>query len=508
MGEGRLAFGGFVVDGERGVLFKDGAPVAVSQRGLALLKALLEADGRPVEKSALMDIAWPGQVVEESNLTVQIAALRKSLGNRPDGQEWIATVPRVGYQFAALSEKPASREMPADPRPSIAVLPFTNFSANPDHAFIAEGMTDDIIAALSRVGELFVISRSSGIAAKARGLSARQAAQELGVRYVLDGSIQVAGNRIRVMPQLTDSLTDNAVWADRYEGTLDDVFAFQDDLTRNIAQALQITLSRGESARLWEGQTRNLRAWEKVVQGMRAFQRFTTADNDMARRLLEEAIALDPAYTSAVAWLGITHLWDARYSVSVSRPEALAKADRCIAAIEALNPELPQLLALKAYTAMIRGDHSGAVRWGEAAVARAPGDSRAQGFLGIKKVYGGDMQGALVSLTHAMRHSPLPDIYHQYYLAIVHMWLGNLDKALDNAVAGEKLVPGEPCTLAYLAAIHVLRGEEVRAKAAIQRLREATPSYGLRNIRHSELYRDPQYLDRLTELLRAAGLPD
>jgi TolB-like protein len=513
MGERLFHFGGFVLDAERKLLLKDNVPVPVGHRGIALLSSLVAADGRPVSKADLMDVAWPAQQVEESNLSVQIAALRKALGVRPDGEDWIATVPRVGYRFLTpgppeSGPRRSAEPKPWDPKPSIAIMPFTNLSASREHEFFADGMTDDIIAALSRVGELAVAPRSAGMAAKEGAVSAKESSHNLGVRYILDGSVRAANRQVRVTAQLTDGWTGNSVWAERYEGSLEDIFAFQDDLTRNIVQSLQITMAKGESARLWEGQTRNLRAWEKAVQGLSVFRRYTTADNETARRLLEEAVALDPSYTGAMAWLGVTHHWDARYSLSVDRAQALAKAEQCIASIETLNPDLPQLFTLRSYSAYLRRDHDGAVNWGREAVRRAPGDSRAQGFLGMFQIYAGDMQGALVSFTHAMRHSPYPEDYLHYYLALVHIWLGNLDKALEHALEAERREPGEPYSAAFVAAARGFRGEDRHAKEAVGRLLEATPSFSLRNIRHSELYRDASYLERFCDVLRKAGLPD
>jgi tetratricopeptide (TPR) repeat protein len=209
-----------------------------------------------------------------------------------------------------------------------------------------------------------------------------------------------------------------------------------------------------------------------------------------------------------MAWAGVTHHWDARYSVSVDRAKATAKADRYITTIEELNPDLPQLFTLKSYSAFLRGDHEKALSWGCEAVSRASSDSRAQGFLGMFQIYAGDMHGALVSFTHAMRHSPHPEDYLHYYLAMIHMWLGNLDKALEHALESERREPGEPYCAAVVAAVRGFRGEERQAAETVMRLLEATPSFSLRNIRHSEMYRDPSYLEQLCDVLRKAGLPD
>ena len=267
MADQNLRFGRFAVDAERKLLLENGKPVAVGARGVALLEALLRAEGKPVSKSELMDIAWPGQTVEESNLSVQIAGLRKVLGVNPGGEDWIATIARVGYRFqadAGASKSDAESGRPANndmTKPSLAVMAFTNLSSDPEQAFFADGMTEDIIGALSRIGELFVVSRSSSFALKGQAMPPREAAAQLGVRYVLEGSVRPSTKRVRVTAQLTDCRSGATIWADRYESAAEDIFDMQDTITHDIAQALHVTLSMGEAGRLWEGQTKSVRAW-------------------------------------------------------------------------------------------------------------------------------------------------------------------------------------------------------------------------------------------------------
>ena len=514
MSKTQLEFGIFVMDVERKLLLKDGVPVPVAHRGLALLATLLAAGGRVVSKAELMDVAWPAQEVEESNLSVQIAALRKILGPRSDGEDWIATVPRVGYQFLQLetgvakeygSGKQISMEQ-ADTRPSIAVLPFTNLSLSREQEFFADGMTDDIITALSRIRELFVISRGSSFAFKGRTMPTERAAKELGVRYILDGSVRSSENKVRVTAQLTDAHSGSSIWAERYEGVLDNFFSVQDDITHNIVQALQVKLTTGEAARLWEGQSKNMAAWGKAVLGREAFLRYSTADTDHGRRLLEEAVTIDPGFTGAMAWLGITHYWDARYSISVDRIEAIAKADRYVSLIEAIDPGLGQLCTLKSCVAFVRGRHDDALHWGAVAADRSPSDSRAHGFLGMFQIYANQLQAASASFRLAMRHCPYPEVYLYYYPAIIHMWLGQFDKALEYALENQRLEGDEPYSAAYLAAVYGFRGEKQKAADVVRKLIEATPTFGLRNIRHSELYKDTARLDQLIDALRTAGL--
>src|SRR6266700_1481024 len=230
----RIAFGSFVLDVQRGTLVREGRSVAVSSKGLRLLQALLGSPGQVLTKMDLMRAAWSDVAVEESNLSVQIAALRKQLGPAPDGGEWIATVPRVGYRFVGgLSAQPtadmgdatATNLTEGEHRPSIAVLPFTNLSDEREQEYFADGITEDIITALTRFRWFFVIARNSSFAYKGRSPDAKQVAQELGVRYLLEGSVRRSRERVRISVQLVEAATANQIWAERYDLAMTEVFA-------------------------------------------------------------------------------------------------------------------------------------------------------------------------------------------------------------------------------------------------------------------------------------------
>jgi TolB-like protein len=209
-------FGPFVM--EAGALTREGRAVALGQRALALLEALAAAEG-PVDKAALIEAAWPGTIVEEGNLTVQIAALRKALGTRPDGSEWIVTVPRVGYRLVRTGATERTTSHPVMVLPALAVLPFRNLGGDSSQDYFAEGLVEDIIAALSRFRSFAVIARSASAVYKDRPVSAREAATELGVRYILEGSVRKAGEQVRVTAQLVEGETARQMWSERFEGT-------------------------------------------------------------------------------------------------------------------------------------------------------------------------------------------------------------------------------------------------------------------------------------------------
>ena len=269
-------FGPFRLDISAEILFRGADPMPVGRRAVAVLRALLERPGRPVSKDALMQAAWPGLAVEEGNLTVQIAALRRVLGEEPGADRWIETLPRRGYRFVgsvvASNEAVLSTPTTAGPppllsdRPSIAVLPFQNMSEAPGQDYFADGMVEEIITALSRIRRLFVIARNSTFTYKDRAVDVRQVGKELGVSYVLEGSVRRVGNRIRIAAQLLDATSGAHLWADRFDGTIEDVFELQDNVASAVAGVIEPTLEREEYRRSIRRPTDDLTAYDLYLQ--------------------------------------------------------------------------------------------------------------------------------------------------------------------------------------------------------------------------------------------------
>ena len=308
----RFAFGPFVLDAGNGALFEHGLPVAIGSKPLALLRALVEAHGQVVAKAALMDAAWPNTNVEESNLTVQIAALRARLRVSPEGEEWIATFPRVGYRFAGpltiqQREAPivdAGRALDADP--SIAVLPFAYMSLDPEQAHFADGLVDDLITDLSKVPGLLVTASHSSFAFKARSADTQSIAKELGVRYVVEGSVRRVAGQVRIGVRLTETTMNRCLWAERLDGDLADVFRLQDQVVRKVVAALANVLPPGPVLDDAPRRRTTIEAYDFLVRG-RVLVMHSPAGNDLARTLLAKAAELDPNLAEANAWLAISH---------------------------------------------------------------------------------------------------------------------------------------------------------------------------------------------------------
>jgi TolB-like protein/Flp pilus assembly protein TadD len=312
---GELVFGPFCLSLARRELLKDGIPVPLGSRAFDLLTALVQRQGSVVGKDELLAEVWPDTVVEENNLQVQISALRKALGEGPEGSRHLLTVPGRGYRFVGAvgrAARPASSSplpepsppvaaLPLPEKPSIAVLPFANMSGDPEQEYFADGMAEEILTALSRCTWLFVIARNSSFTYKGRAVDVRTVGQELGVRYVLEGSVRRGGDRLRFTGQLIDAITGAHIWADRFDGDLSDVFELQDRITENVVAAIEPKLQLAEIERLKHKTVANLNAYDHLLRAQQLEYEFTEQSLDKALGHLRQALEIDPTYAPAMA---------------------------------------------------------------------------------------------------------------------------------------------------------------------------------------------------------------
>src|ERR1700722_4375892 len=310
------AFGPFRLDVAAGILFRGAEPLALGQRAGALLQILVEGGGNPISKDRLIESAWPGLAIEESNLPVQIAALRRVFAEESGGDSWIETLPRRGSRYvgpAAVQQKnegAAGNEQPAlapPDKPSLAVMPFTNMSGDPEQEYFADGMVEDIITGLSRIKWLFVIARNSSFIYKGQAVNVGRVGRELGVRYVLEGSVRKAGERVRVSGQLIETETSVHLWAERYDRPLDDVFALQDEITLNVVGAIEPSLREAEIERVKRKRPENLDAYDLVLRALPHVFLPEEAEAAKSMPLLERALTLEPDYAGAHGYLAWCH---------------------------------------------------------------------------------------------------------------------------------------------------------------------------------------------------------
>ncbi len=394
---------------------RQGVPVAIGYRGFLLLRALVSRAGEVVPKSDLMESAWEGLAVEEGNLSVQIASLRKLLGPSPEGGDWIATVPRIGYRFTG-SVDPEDRstrmsgedltEPESRSGPSIAVLPFANLSDDPDQAYFADGLSEDIITALSRFRWLFVSARNSSFTYRGRSTDAKQVGRELGVRYLLEGSVRRAGRQVRINAQLADTSTGLQVWAKRHDGELVDFFALQDQITESVIAAIEPQLYAAENTRLQSRPPDSLDAWGFVMRAMPyAWTWGSEKDLETAHELLTRATQVDPDYARAnglLAWGHAARVQLGWGDPDTELPKALAAAERAIRR----DGDDPWGHMAAGYVHMVWRHFQPAVDELTAAIERNPSLALAHVILGSTYGYNGMSEDGLHHLAIATRLSP------------------------------------------------------------------------------------------------------
>jgi TolB-like protein len=315
MDEEAFVFGAFRLLPAQRILLEDGKPVNLGSRALDVLVALVESAGDTIHKDKLIARTWPDTVVDEGALRVHVAALRKALGDGRGGNRFIINMPGRGYSFVAPVTRQhahvdnALADGAALPdKPSIAVLPFQNMSGDPEQEYFVDGMVEEITTALSRVRWLFVIARNSSFTYKGQAVDVKQVGRELGVRYVLEGSVRKAGNRARITAQLIDAMNGAHLWADRFEGTLEDVFDLQDEVTARVVGTMAPRLEQAEIVRAKRKPTESLDAYDNYLRGIAALQSLfsgTRESVDEALRLFYRSIELDPEFASpygVAAW--------------------------------------------------------------------------------------------------------------------------------------------------------------------------------------------------------------
>lgn len=400
------SFGPFAFDTTLASLTRDGEPVAINARGAALLATLLEARGGIVGRNALLEAGWPGLIVDEANLTVQVGTLRKALGRQPDGREWIATIPRVGYRLHQDEKTPGGG-------PSIVVLPFANLSSDPEQAFFAEGMVVELTTALSRFKTLAVIVRSAAVTDGDRVTDLRELAQTLGARYLLEGSVRRVGSRVRVTSQLVEGTTGAQLWADRFEGKGRDIFDFQDGITDAVIGVVEPRIRRAEIDRARRKHPESLDAWGLYVRALPLVYGDDQAALNDAIALLDRAMTLDPAYGPALALAAWAH--EKRHSFGTT-PPGIDDAERCMAlvsrALEAGGDDA-NVLAIAGWMQLVfRQDWDGMLEMVSRAVTLNPNNVFVLNWAGMAHFSYGKPDEAIPFYERALRLSPgAPDIF-------------------------------------------------------------------------------------------------
>jgi TolB-like protein/Tfp pilus assembly protein PilF len=507
MGLQSSTFGPFTL--RDGALVRDGQPVPVGQRGLALLEALLAADG-PVSKAALMGAGWPGAIVEEGNLTVQIAALRKVLGEKADGGEWIVTVPRVGYRLAK-GAAPNVAELAASPLPSVVVLPFKNLSGDPSQDYFGDGVVEDLITALSRFKSFAVVASNSSFAYKGRAMDVREVAAELGVRYVLEGSFRRAGPKLRITAQLVDGQSGSQLWGQGFDGAFEDIFDIQDRVTDNVVAIAEPRIKRAEIERSRRKRPENLDAYDLYLQAFPDVYAMRPEACRRAMALLDKALALDPGYAPALALMSLAYL--GRISMQLTGAEETDR-DHALGYARAALATGTDDAAVLGHAGFLVLEIGHQYDEGFALLRRAadenPNNVSVLTNLGIACLLGGNLEEGEAYLARAIALNPNEYNTHWQLTGIAHIRMvqRNFEGALDYARKSLAINSGYDATYWMLIAANAYLGRMDEAIAFRERLEALSPGVTLARVRRGQHSRDPQRIDVLIEGMRLAGLPE
>ncbi len=483
-----------MLDPERRELRRADALVAVEPQVFDLIDFLVRNRERVVTRDDLLDAVWNGRVVSESTLASRINAARRALNDTGEEQRLIRTVARKGVRFVGAVEEAERKEASAGPdassaapsvlplpdRPAIAVLPFTNLSGEPEQEYFSDGISEDIITALSKLRWFFVIARNSSFIYKGKAVHMNQVAEELGVRYVVEGSVRKEGGRVRITAQLNDVATGAHLWAERYDREIADVFAVQDEITENIVAAIEPKLYAAESFRAQRKPPDSMDAWDLVMRALSHYWRVTRQDSVVAQALLEKAIAIDPNYGQALGLLATSYMFTAHMGW-LDLTAAIPLAER--AALEAIRADSEDPWAHNAlgHVHLFARRFEDSLAEFETALRLNPNFALAQGYYGLSLSYSGRWREADEAARRAQRLSPR-DPYSPVYLGIAayaQFLGGDYEEAMR--LCRESLRQRSDFVGAHrvLASAAGMANEPQIAAAALQELRRAQPNISL-----------------------------
>jgi adenylate cyclase len=505
---------------DRRELRRGASLIAVEPQVFDLLEYLIRNRERVVSRDALIASIWGGRIVSESALSTRINAARSAIGDSGAEQRLIKTLPRKGVRFVGLVGEEQQTATPAaaidaskaalapPDRPSIAVLPFANMSGDKEQEYFADGLVEDIITALSRMRWLFVIARNSSFTYKDKAVDLKRVGHELGVRYVLEGSIRVAGRSIRVTGQLVDAESGKHIWSEKYDRQLDDIFALQDEITENVVAAIEPNLYAQEGYRAREKTPGNLDAWGCVAQAVPLVMKLTRNDNEAAQLFLQKAIAIEPEYPRAHAVLSFAQWWHAMcwWSSDISKTyqQALLGSERAVA----LDPRDPWARMAYGISLSSAGQHDRALVQFEAALEHNPSFALAHTMYGLALVRAGRFEQAVQVTAKALRMSPVDDFSGVYtvFHGLAHLSSGHFTQALELARKSVSAYPDFPGHYHVLISCCGHLGLLDEAKFFIERRNKIAPQ-----LRTSAfLYNQRMYAHIVifAEGLRKAGVPD
>jgi TolB-like protein len=511
----KINFGRFSLDLAQGGLLRDGKLVPLGNRALEILIVLASARGETVTKDELMARVWPGRVVEENNVQVHISALRKALDDGDSAGSCVVTVPGRGYRLVSTPPTASAAQAAAEPaseaadQPSIAVLPFDNISDDPDQDHFTDGIVEEIITGLSRMRWLSVVARKSSFKYRGRSVDVKQIGRELGVRFILEGSVRKTADRVRITGQLIDTATGTHVWADRFDGGIEHAFDLQDKVTASVVGAIEPTVMRVESQRAPRKPAST--AWEYMAQGFALQRQFTREANAEALQVFLQAIKLDPNFAVAYALASQCYTWAKSFGWRTNPEVESAEGAKLARRALDLGRDDPNVLMLAGFAfAYLRGDLDVAADAFARALALNPNSPAALGVQGWIHLWRGEPELALTGVERALKLSPADAFSFAWWSigAHAHFFCGRYDDALSWAERALRERPGYLPAARMILASEALGGGSPGPEMSIARLRELDPTLRLSNLGEQMPFRRAGDLALLADGLRRAGLPE
>jgi TolB-like protein len=518
-------FDEYAFDTDRREIHRGADVVSVTPQVFDLLDYLIRNRERVVSKDDLINAIWNGRSVSDAALTTRLNAARTAIGDSGEQQRLIKTLPRKGFRFVGVVRQPSQPSVVADTggrvelssvvlalpeKPSIAVLPFQSLSTDPEQEYFADGVVEEIITALSRFKTLFVIARNSSFTYKRRAADPKQVGRELGVQYVLEGSVRKSANRVRITGQLVDTTIGTHIWADRFDGALEDIFDLQDQLSAMIVGAISPKLEQAEIERARRKPTESLHAYDYYLRGMASFHHGGRKALAQALELFKKAIQLDPGFASAYAMAAWCCSLPLSFVGTAGREE-LREAERLARLAARLGTDDAIALCVAGFViADIARDYDTGIAMVSRGLVLNPNLVTAWFLGGWVRVIDGDPDAAIEHFARAERFSPFDPFIWAVHAGIAnaHFFAGRDNQALSAAEHCLRDMPKYVPALRIVAASSALTGATDRARIAIARIRELNPGYCISGIKERIPCRRSEQIARMMEGLRKAGLPE